>query len=249
MPLPRTVQIGTLAIMAFPWALTASAQFPPPADRAQAVIDASPRHGEWVSIDCPGAPVRSWVMYPERSDKAPVVMLIDAQRELSDWIRAAADQLAADGYIAIAPELREDHSDRLRALDAVREYALRIPAASGRTAAMGFGEGGTASFEYAVARPVLGAAVVFYGDTPHESEGPPHRRAPVLALYAGNAGTARKSIERATSLAARLGMMFEYEIYDGASPDFLRERNDAASEAAAEMAWARTLEFLRTHLH
>jgi carboxymethylenebutenolidase len=49
--------------------------------------------------------VRAWLVYPERRDKAPVVVVIHEIFGLSDWIRAVADQLARDGFIAIAPDL------------------------------------------------------------------------------------------------------------------------------------------------
>ena len=52
-----------------------------------------------------GDMVRAWVVYPERADKAPVVIVIHEIYALTDWIRGVADQLAAEGFIAIAPDL------------------------------------------------------------------------------------------------------------------------------------------------
>ena len=48
--------------------------------------------------------MKLWVVYPERKDKAPVVMVISEIFGLSDWIRGVADQLAKDGFIAVAPD-------------------------------------------------------------------------------------------------------------------------------------------------
>src|SRR5207302_3223188 len=66
----------------------------------------SPRHGEWVVVKTsPTDSVRAYMVYPERSGKAPVVVVIHEIFGLSNWVRGVADQLAADGYIAIAPDL------------------------------------------------------------------------------------------------------------------------------------------------
>ena len=78
----------------------------PSAANARQRLEASPRHGEWAMIPAgSGDSVRAWVVYPERSDKAPVVLVVHEIFGLSTWIRSVADQLAADGFIAIAPAL------------------------------------------------------------------------------------------------------------------------------------------------
>jgi hypothetical protein len=75
-----------------------------------------------------------WVMYPERSDKAPVIITVHTIGELDDWTRALVDRLAADGYIAIAPELIDASSSDLQSRMAqVRQYAMSIPAANRQT--------------------------------------------------------------------------------------------------------------------
>jgi len=69
-------------------------------------LTSSPRHGEYVKIDAGGGDsIRMWVVYPERRDKAPVVVVIQEIYGLSDWLRGVGDQLAADGYIAVVPDL------------------------------------------------------------------------------------------------------------------------------------------------
>ena len=84
---------------------------PPDANAAKATLDKSPRHGEWVDITVPGhkTPLKSYIVYPERKDKAPVVMVIHEIFGESDWVRGVADQLAADGFIAIAPDMLSGH--------------------------------------------------------------------------------------------------------------------------------------------
>ncbi len=76
---------------------------PPSEQQAKAVLEKSPRHGEFVDVKMPsGAPVKTWVVYPERKDKAGVVILIHEIFGLSDWIRGVADQLAREGFITKA---------------------------------------------------------------------------------------------------------------------------------------------------
>ncbi|HEX2309735.1 MAG TPA: dienelactone hydrolase family protein, partial [Vicinamibacterales bacterium] len=76
-------------------------------EQASEALQKSPRHGEWADIKVPGGQqtVRTWVVYPERKDKAPVVIVIQEIFGLTDWIRTVADQLARDGFIALAPDL------------------------------------------------------------------------------------------------------------------------------------------------
>ena len=81
-------------------------QIPPDASAAPSRLLSSPRHGEWVMIPTgEGDSLRSWVVYPERSTKAPVVIVIHDIYGMSSWARSVADQLAADGFIAITPDL------------------------------------------------------------------------------------------------------------------------------------------------
>ena len=159
---------------------------------AKARLEKSPRHGEYADVPVPGgSPIRTWVVYPERKDKAPVVIVIHEIFGLSDWIRNVADQLAREGFIAIAPDLitgkgpngggtesvasRDDVVALVRKLtpeevdarmNAVRAYGLKLPAANGKTATIGFCWGGATSFRYASVQPDLSAAVVYYGSAP-----------------------------------------------------------------------------------
>src|SRR5947208_4738352 len=158
----RPTSIAAVALLVgFLSGLTLAADIPPGENEAKAALDKSPRHGEWVDIKAPGVdvPIRSYVVYPERKDKAPVVIVIHEIFGLSDWIRSVADQLAADGFIAIAPDLlsgmgeggkgTDGFKDRqevmgaikglkpdqvVAQLNAVRDYGKKIPASSGKTA-------------------------------------------------------------------------------------------------------------------
>src|SRR4051812_13620559 len=74
----------------------------PSAETAAKVLSDSPRHGEWVDVALPGGDVKlhTWVVYPERKGKAGVVIVIHEIFGMTDWVRAVADQLAAQGFIA-----------------------------------------------------------------------------------------------------------------------------------------------------
>jgi carboxymethylenebutenolidase len=212
-----------------------------------------------------------WVVYPERKDKAPVVLVVHEIFGLTDWIRAVADRLADDGFIAVAPDLlsgkgpkgggteayasRDDvvqavsglpRDEVIRRLDAVRAYGLARPAADGRSAAIGFCWGGSTTFAYAVAQPKLDAAVVYYGTAPDELAG---LQAPVLGLYGGNDARVGATIEGTRARMKTLDRSYEPHVFEGAGHGFLRAQSaqDGANRRASEEAWPRTIAFLREH--
>src|SRR5579863_1355963 len=74
-------------------------------DWAKAALAKSPRHGEWVTLKHDGRSVETFVVYPEVKDKRPVVLIIHEIFGMTDWVQDLADQVAAAGYIAVAPDL------------------------------------------------------------------------------------------------------------------------------------------------
>jgi len=255
----------------------AAAPAPPPSEQtAKAALDASPRHGEYVDVKNPagGAPIRTWVVHPERKDKAGVVIVIHEIYGLSDWIRSVADALAREGFIAVAPDLisglgpagggtesvasRDDvvklvrgisPEDAVARLDAVRAWAIGLPAANGRTATIGFCWGGARSFAYAAAQPALDAAAVYYGTSPEAAE-LAKIRAPVVGLYGGDDARVNATIPAAEAEMKRLQKVYEPNVYDGAGHGFLRQQDgkEGANLRATEQAWPRTVAFLRERL-
>jgi carboxymethylenebutenolidase len=248
---------------------------PPSESQAKAALDKSPRHGELVDIKMPsGSPVKAWVVYPERKDKAGVVIVIHEIYGLSDWIRGVADQLAREGFIAVAPDLisghgpggggtdsagsRDDVVKLIRALtpeevtarlNAVREYAIKLPAANGKSGTVGFCWGGTTSFAYAAAQPDVNGAVVYYGTSP-DAAALARIKAPVLGLYGGDDARVDATIPPAEAEMKKLGKTYEPHIYDGAGHGFLRaqEEREGANLKATRQAWPRTISFLRDNL-
>lgn len=235
----------------------------------------SSRHGEWVMIRTgPSDSVKAWVVYPERSTKAPVVIVVHEIYGLSTWVRGVADQLAADGYIAIAPDLLtgkvvpEPGSDTLtqaaasaairtlqtadvhRQLAAVGQYGMSLPAAEQKYGTVGFCWGGGTSFMHAVMSPSgLGASVVYYGTSPADSL-LSRVKVPVLGLYAGDDARVDATVPPAVAAMRSLGKTFEPHTFAGAGHGFLRQQDgkDGANFSASRQAWPLTVAFFRTHL-
>lgn len=166
-------------------------------DWAVETLNKSPRHGEWVTVKAGDRNVSAFVVYPESKKKAPVVIVIHEIFGMTDWVRTVADKLAANGYIAIAPDLlsgfgpngggSKEFSGRdavtqavgklppdavTENLNAIADYGKRLPASNGKLAVVGFCWGGSQSFRFATNRPDLSAAFVFYGTAPSEAGAP-----------------------------------------------------------------------------
>ena len=247
-----------------------------PADAAGARqrLASSPRHGEWAMIATgSGDSIRAWVVYPERSTRAPVVLVVHEIYGLTNWVRGVADQLAADGFIAIAPDLMTSHNvpvdstgdpvreratTTIRTLDpqkyhqqliAIADWGMRLPAAAPRYGIVGYCWGGAASFQHAVVSPRLGAAVVYYGTSPQTSD-LARINAPVLGLYGANDARVNATIEPARTEMTRLGKTYDVHIFEGAGHGFLRQQDgqDGANMAATRQAWPLTVAFFRRHL-
>jgi carboxymethylenebutenolidase len=246
------------------WTSAAAAQ-----DWAVARLEASPRHHEWAEVPAgEGRTVRSFVAYPEAPGKALAVIVIHENRGLTDWVRSFADQLAARGYLAIAPDLLSgfdaDHphtgsfasSDAAReaiyALDqgrvtrdllAVQKHAAGLPAANGRTAVVGFCWGGAQSFRLAADAPDLASALVFYGTAPSEEERIADVAAPVHGFYGENDERVNATLPETRRLMAAHGKTFEVEVYPGAGHAFMRQADDPegppVAKEAARQAWER----------
>src|ERR1041385_887588 len=74
-------------------------------DWAKHAVDASPRHREWVNVKSGDHVVSAFVVYPEVKNKTAAVVVIHEIFGMSDWVQMLADEVAAEGYIAIAPDL------------------------------------------------------------------------------------------------------------------------------------------------
>jgi carboxymethylenebutenolidase len=226
-------------------------------------LNKSPRHAEWVDIKSGERMIKAFVVYPERKDKAPAVLVISEIFGLTDWVRSMCDELAENGVIAIAPDLHggqkfEDldaarkatsalSKEQVKAdLDATADYVLtKIPSCNGTLAVCGFCWGGGVTFQYATANPKLKAAYSFYGTAIDSAADAARIACPVYGFYAENDERVNATIPKAEELMKAAGKKYEPVIYKGAGHGFMRsgEPNNPdvreADRKARDEAWAR----------
>jgi carboxymethylenebutenolidase len=241
-------------------------------DWAQKRLDQSPRHTEYVIVHNGSRAVHVFIDYPQVSGKAPVVLMIHEIFGLTPWAKEMADEIAAQGYIVVEPDLlsgmgpkgggSESFADRDAAVQAVSaldpaqvtgdlnaaaDYAKTIPAADGKMAVTGFCWGGGKSFLFATQRPGLAAAFVFYGPPPPDSA-MADIHAPVYGFYAGADARISSTVPATEQAMKAAGKIYEPVIYPGAGHGFMRagEAPDATPEnkAAREQGFARLLKLL-----
>jgi carboxymethylenebutenolidase len=228
-------------------------------DWAKQELAKSSRHREWVKVQHDGRAVDAYIVYPEVSHKAPVVLVIHEIFGLSDWAQLVTDEFAAAGYIAIAPDLlsgkgpngggtqtmdanmvgqaiRDLPADQITAdLNATADYALKQPSASGALFVAGFCYGGSQSFRHAANRPDLKAAFVFYGTAPtDDSLGRIH--APVYGFYGGNDARVTATVDPTKTAMKSSGKAYEAVVYEGAGHGFMRGGEDPTSTQATHAA-------------
>jgi len=235
-------------------------------DWARTTLEKSPRHREWVAVKHDGRSVETFVVYPESKGKTPVVLIIHEIFGMTDWVQDLADQVAAAGYIAVAPDLLSGmgpnggrssdfavgqaneavshlNPDQVTAdLNAAADYGLKIPASNGKLFVGGFCWGGSQTFRFATNRGDLSAAFVFYGGPP-EKDAMARIKAPVYGFFAGNDARIGAMIPDAIVQMKAAGKTFDIVTYDGAGHGFMRagEAPDAkdADKKARTDAWAR----------
>jgi carboxymethylenebutenolidase len=256
-----------VAIALFTFCVSASAQ-----EWAKAMLEKSPRHQEWVDVKHDGRVVHAFIVYPEIKKKAPAVLVIHEIFGLTDWVRSVADKLAAEGYIAIAPDLLSglgpdgkgsegytSTQDSMKAvsglapdtvtadLNAVADYVEKLPSANGKLAVAGFCWGGGQSFRFATNRPDLGAAFVFYGSPPKDFTS---ISAPIYGFYAGNDDRIDATVPDTQGAMKKAGKKYDPVTYEGAGHGFMRAGEDpnntvAANKKAHDEAWQRWLSLLK----
>ena len=227
-------------------------------------LNNSPRHGEWVEFKSGERTLKAFVVYPERKEKAPVVLVIHEIFGLTDWVRGVCDQLAENGVIAIAPDLLSGQTyadvDGARKaisalpkeqviadLNAISDYALKIPAANGTLAVAGFCWGGGWTFGYAGLNPKLKAAYSFYGQTEDDPKLVAGIPCPVYGFYGEKDERVNSTIPKGEELMKAASKKYEPVIYKDAGHGFMRDGespedkdpNHAANKKARDDAWAR----------
>src|ERR1700694_4295391 len=235
-------------------------------DWAKAKVEKSSRHREWVTVKHGGRSVETFVVYPESKGKTPVVLIIHEIFGMTDWVEDLADQVAAAGYIAVAPDLLSGmgpnggrsnafaegktmeavshlNPDQVTAdLNAAADYALKLLASNGRLFVGGFCWGGGQTFRFATNRADLAAAFVFYGPPP-DKDAMARIKAPVYGFYAGKDARIGAMIPGAIEQMKAAGKTYDIVTYDGAGHGFMRageapDAKDADKKARAD-AWVR----------
>jgi carboxymethylenebutenolidase len=235
-------------------------------DWARAQLEKSPRHREWVTVNHDGRAVETLVVYPESKDKRPVVLVIHEIFGMTDWVQDLADQVAAAGYIAVAPDLLSGmgpnggrsssfaegktmeavshlRPDQVTAdLNAAADYGLKLPASSAKLFVGGFCWGGGQTFRFATDRGDLAGAFVFYG-APPDKDAMARIKAPVYGFYAGDDARIGATVPGTIEQMKAAGKTFDAVTYEGAGHGFMRageapDANDANRKARVD-AWAR----------
>jgi carboxymethylenebutenolidase len=233
---------------------------------AKAALEKSPRHREWVTVKHDARAVETFVVYPEVKDKRPVVVVIHEIFGMTDWVQELADQVAAAGFIAVAPDLLSGMGpnggrttdfpqgkagegishldpDQVTAdLNAVADYGLKLPSSNGKLYVAGFCWGGSQTFRFATNRADLSAAFVFYGGPPAK-DAMARIKARVYGFYAGNDARINATLDDTREAMKAAGKSFDPVIYEGAGHGFMRageapDANEANKKARAD-AWAR----------
>jgi carboxymethylenebutenolidase len=233
---------------------------PASANNAQARVAASPRHGEWVKIAWePGSSdsLMAWIVYPSTNRaKSPVVVVVHEIFGLQTWVRGVADQVAADGFIAIAPDLisrvrggpsTEELSgdsarkliqgvsaaERNKGIAAAARYAMSQPSAAPKYGVIGYCWGGGTVFMHAVNGGVNGysGGVAFYG-LPYMNGAVPNGDSlakitkPVMLLNGSKDQRIAAAMPVVDSAMKALKKNYSGTNYEGAVHGFLRAQDD-----------------------
>ena len=240
----------------------------------KAELEKSPRHGEWVKVTAPNDRViNAFVVYPEVKEPATSIIVIHEIFGLTDWIRLVADRLAAEGFVAICPDLLSgmgpdggdtesfDSGDDVRRtirelpaaqvmsdLDAIQKYARDLPSTNDKVAVSGFCWGGGQTFSYAVHSDTIAAGFVFYGRAV-STEDVPKISAPVYGFYGKSDNRINATIDATKAAADAANVTYEPIIYEGVGHAFLRrgmgEEANEAQKAATKAAWERWVSLLQ----
>lgn len=211
--------------------------------------------------------LRGYLVQPARFEgKLPTVLVVHENRGLNPHIEDIARRVALENFIAFAPDALftlggypgdEDKARELfKTLDqnktradfiAAAEVLKQLPEGNGKVGVVGFCYGGGISNFLATRIPDLAAAVPFYGGQPAAEEAA-KIKAPLLLHFAGadervNAGW--PAYEAALKAA---GVNYEAHIYRGVQHGFNNDTTPRFDEAAAKLAWERTIHFFNAHL-
>jgi carboxymethylenebutenolidase len=221
-------------------------------------------HAEYVKYLSGRDTITAYLAYPERATPAPGVIVIHEIFGMSDFVRQTTEQLAKDGFVAIAPDLLSrrggtpamgDSARRVISslppdsvtadLDATQAYLKTLKAVRGDAiGVIGFCWGGGQSFRYATNNEGLRAFVVCYGPSPR-AEDIARIRAKGLGVYAENDARINAGLPDAAAALKQAGKDYQYTIYPGVGHGFLRARE---RPEVADSAWSAVIRFFQKTL-
>ena len=221
-------------------------------------------HAEYVKYASGSDSITAYLAFPERPDPAPAVIVIHEIFGMSDFIRQTTEQLAKDGFVAIAPDLLSRRGgtpalgDSVRRvigtlapdtvtldLDGAAAYLRSLRAVrADRIGVIGFCWGGGQSFRYATNSAALRAFVVCYGPAPNAAD-MGRIRAKGLGVYGENDARINANLPAAAEAMKQAGKSYEYAVYPGVGHGFLRSRDNAT---VADSAWRNVVRFFRSEL-
>jgi carboxymethylenebutenolidase len=211
--------------------------------------------------------VRGYLVQPaDAKGKLPVVLVVHENRGLNPHIEDIARRLALDNFIAFAPDALfplggypgdEDKARELfPKLDQVKTrndftaaaIALQsLPEGNGKVGVVGFCYGGGIANLLATRLPDLAAAVPFYGGQPAAEEAA-KIKAPLLLHYAGADERVNAGWPKYEAALKAAGVKYEAFIYPGVQHGFNNDTTPRFDEAAAKLAWERTIGFFNKNL-
>jgi len=223
--------------------------------------------GERVTYNSNGGKTEAYLARPA-SGSGPGVVVIQEYWGLVPQIEKTADRFAAEGFVALAPDLYHGKTTKspdeagklmmaMRIDEAERDLAGAIDYLAGlpevapkRVGTVGFCMGGALSLFAASKNPEVGACVVFYGGHPKVKPDLPKLKAPVLGIYAGRDDFVTPAlVGELDAELTRLGKRHEFHTYANATHAFFNEvRPEVYDPAASADAWSRTVAFLRNEL-
>ena len=246
------------------------AELSPNFAQAQQIQGNDPRiSARYVEIPSPQGygTVRGYLVQPAApKGKMPTVLVVHENRGLNPHIEDIARRLALDNFIAFAPDALyplggypgdEDKARELfPKLDQTKTRADFLAAAAylrvlsqgnGKVGAVGFCYGGGVSNFLATQIPDLGAAVPFYGNQPAAADAA-RIKAPLLLQYAANDERINAGWPAYEAALKAAGVRYEAHVYPGTQHGFNNDTTPRYDEAAAKLAWQRTVAFFNTHL-
>jgi len=211
--------------------------------------------------------VRGYLVQPANArGKLPTILVIHENRGLNPHIEDIARRLALDGFIAFAPDALfplggypgdEDKARELfPKLDQAKtgedflasaDWLKQLPDGNGKVGAVGFCYGGGIVNFLATRLPDLGAAVPFYGNQP-PAEDVARIKAPLLIHYAENDERINAGWPKYEAALKAAGIRSEAYIYAGVQHGFNNDTTPRFDQAAAKLAWQRTVDFFKQHL-